>query len=67
VTLLDLGSLNLAQPEQDFSDDSRERGLGGARRALKDHVIFVGGRGFLALGGEQLVYLNLGAPHRDLL
>jgi hypothetical protein len=56
--------LNLAQPEQDFGDDAREAGLGGARRALQNHVVIVDRRGLLALGGQQLVDLNLGAPHR---
>ena len=65
--LHDVGTLNLAQPEQDFGDDAREAGLGGAGRALEHHVVLVGGRGLLALGGQQLVDLNLGAPHRDLL
>jgi hypothetical protein len=30
-------------------------------------VVLVGRRGFLAAGGQDLVDLNLAAPHRDLL
>ena len=65
--LHDVGPLNLAQPEQDFGDDAREAGLGGAGRAFEHHVVLVGRGGLLALGGQQLVDLNLDAPHRDLL
>ena len=44
-----------------------KRGLGGAGRTFEHHVVLVGRRRLLALGGQQLVDLNLGAPHRDLL
>ena len=65
--LHDLGARDFAQPEQDFGDDAREGGLGGAGRTFQHHVVFVGARRVHALLGQQLVDLNLGAPHRDLL